>query len=196
MSKNNADGYSSNVTAFWEDGCTGLVKKSYPQTKYDYLFESPGPGCSFLMSHKLFSSIKAQIVKKYETTHLPWLHDWYCYSFARFNDYKWVIDDKSYMFYRQHDLNQVGANSGLQAMLSRGKVILRGDGLKEVLKQANFIEQNSELPIKYLTQGRLGALKLAIISYSLRRKFSHKIFCTFYFLILTIVGMNFEESFE
>ena len=114
-----ADGYSSNVTAFWENGRKALVKKSYHQAKYDYLFESPGPGCSFVLSNKLFTSIKSQIHNSYGKRQLPWLHDWYCYSFARFNNYEWVIDDKSHMLYRQHVSNEVGANSGLKAFLRR-----------------------------------------------------------------------------
>lgn len=190
MCDTNADGYSSNVTAVWENGRKALVKKSYPQARYDYLFESPGPGCSFVMSNKLFTSIKSQIHNSYGNRQLPWLHDWYCYSFARFNNYRWVIDEKSRMLYRQHGSNEVGANSGLKAFLSRVKVVLKGDGLEEVLSQSSFIGQNKMLPIIYLTEGRRGALKLALLSFSLRRKFTHKIYCLFYFLILSLIGIK------
>ena len=194
MGDKNADGYSSNVTAFWKDGREALVKKSYPQVEYDYLFESPGPGCSFVMSNKLFTSIKSQIHNNYGKTQLPWLHDWYCYSFARFNNYKWIIDEKPLMLYRQHGSNEVGANSGLKAFFSRATVMLRGDGLEEVLSQASFIGQNKMLPIIYLKEGRRGALKLALLSFSLRRKFTHKLFCLFYFLILSLIGTKLQGS--
>lgn len=194
MSSKNADGYSSNVTAFWQDGRNVIVKKSYSQTKYDYLFESPGPGCSFVISCKLFSSIKHQIQNSYGKSELPWLHDWYCYSYARFNNFNWVIDDNSYMLYRQHCSNEVGANSGIKAFISRAKVMLRGDGLEEVMSQASFIGQSDLLPIKYLADGRIGALKLALLSFSLRRKFTHKLFCLFYFLILSVIGLKLKGS--
>jgi len=42
--------YSSNVIAFWPDGREALVKKSQPQRKWDYLFESAGPGCTFVLN--------------------------------------------------------------------------------------------------------------------------------------------------
>lgn len=196
MGDNNADGYSSNVTAFWKDGRKALVKKSYPQAEYDYLFESPGPGCSFVMSNKLFSSIKSQIHNNCGNTQLPWLHDWYCYSFARFNNYKWVIDKKPRMLYRQHGLNEVGVNSGLKALLRRFRVVLRGDGLEEVLSQAYFIGQDKMLPIIYLTEGRRGALKLVLLSFSLRRKFTHKVYCLIYFMILSLIGIKFKGTYK
>lgn len=190
MNDTNSDGYSSNVTAFWEDGRKSLIKKSYPQSEYDYLFESPGPGCSFVISRKLFTSIKQQIKNRYGKSPLPWLHDWYCYSYARFNNFNWVIDHNSYMLYRQHCSNEVGANSGIKAFTTRAKTMLRGDGLKEVMSQASFIGQSDLPPIKYLTDGRIGALKLALLSFSLRRKFTHKLFCLFYFLILSVIGLK------
>ena len=43
------------------------------------------------------------------------LHDWLMYAFARSNGYKWFIDPKPSMRYRQHGKNQVGANTGFQA---------------------------------------------------------------------------------
>ena len=48
LADKNTDGYSSNVTAFWPDGREVLIHKSDPQVKWDYLFESPGPGCTLL----------------------------------------------------------------------------------------------------------------------------------------------------
>jgi rhamnosyltransferase len=40
--------YSSDVIAFWPTGKNIYIKKSYPQTRWDYFFESPGPGCTFV----------------------------------------------------------------------------------------------------------------------------------------------------
>ena len=52
------DGYSSNVQAFWEDGRKKIIKKNQPQQKFDHLFESAGPGCTFVMSKKLALSLQ------------------------------------------------------------------------------------------------------------------------------------------
>ena len=47
------DGYSSNVEAFWEDGRKKVLFKNQPQQLYDHLFESAGPGCTFVYTKKL-----------------------------------------------------------------------------------------------------------------------------------------------
>ena len=49
----NCDGFSSNVLAFWPNGKIKLIKKSQPQVKYDYFFESAGPGCSYVIKADL-----------------------------------------------------------------------------------------------------------------------------------------------
>ena len=98
------------------------------------------------------------------------------------------------MLYRQHDLNQVGANSGIKSFLSRAKVMFGGDGLKEVINQAEFIGQTREFPIVQLGNGRVGAFKLACNSLSLRRKFTHKVFCFLFFIALSVIGMKLNRD--
>jgi rhamnosyltransferase len=49
MQIQNATCYSSDVLAFWENGKTALIKKSQDQVSFDYLLESSGPGCTFVM---------------------------------------------------------------------------------------------------------------------------------------------------
>ena len=188
MSFSGCDGYSSNVIAFWESGYKKLIYKSSPQAEYDYLFESPGPGCTFVFTNNLFSNIKKNIEDNHEKLNLLWLHDWYCYSYARSNGYKWVIDPQPSMLYRQHLNNEVGANSGFSSFLNRLKAMFNGTGLRYTLEQAKFIGQEGSPPIQYLHQGRLGCLKLFLISYKLRRRFLHKVFCGLYFLTLAIIG--------
>ena len=58
MQNNSCDAYSSNVEAYWE---TGLTKKNKQITKsrlFDHYFESPGPGCTFILSNKLSKNLK------------------------------------------------------------------------------------------------------------------------------------------
>lgn len=188
MALTSSDGYSSNVTAFWVNGRKTLVKKNHPQTEYDFLFESPGPGCTFVMSNVLFKAIKEAVDKKYTSIDKVWLHDWFCYSLARSSGFKWVIDGNSYMLYRQHGLNEVGANSGFKAFKERFKVMIKGEGLVQVITQAEFLEQTGCRPIKYLNSGRLGAFKLALNAHKLRRKTTHKLFCFLFFILLVIIG--------
>ena len=193
MKKNHADGYSSNVTAFWMSGKTKLVKKSFPQVDFDYLFESPGPGCTFLLSSCLAKSIQAHIVSKTNELQNLWLHDWYCYSFARSNHFCWYIDPKPMMLYRQHSSNEVGANSGWKSFITRLNIIMNGDGFIKVLAQASFIGQNESFPIKLLkSKKRMSMLKLLFISWKCRRRTLHKIMFSIACVIFFIKGCDYD----
>ena len=169
MKATNSDAYSGNVTAFWPDNRQVLIKKDYPQKHYDYLFESAGPGCTFVFNIKLALSIKDILIKKSEKISSLWLHDWFCYSFARHRGFRWHIGSNPLMLYRQHTNNQVGANSGLSAILSRIKVVLSGDAFTKVLTQASFIEQD-EPPINNLkVNSFLSLLSLSLQAFQCRR---------------------------
>ncbi len=126
------DGYSSNVTAFWESGRKILVNKSQPQLKYDYLFESAGPGCTYVLKNALVTAFKEKLYKeKLVQKRLP-RHDWFVYAFSRAAGYKWFIDPKSTMLYRQHVANLEGVNRGLWAILKRLSLIKNGWYRQEV----------------------------------------------------------------
>ncbi|MBL8506497.1 MAG: glycosyltransferase [Methylobacillus glycogenes] len=121
-----AGGVSSNVLAFWPNGREQLLNKAQPQCKYDYLFESAGPGCSFLMKSELAHKIKAVLNNPDSTAYQVTLHDWLCYALARAMGYLWVIDPRSSIRYRQHGNNVVGANVSFQAKFARLKKMRGG----------------------------------------------------------------------
>ncbi|KZK65191.1 glycosyl transferase [Shewanella baltica] len=181
-----SDAYSGNVVAFWPNGKRRLIKKDCEQVEFDYLFESAGPGCSFVLKGKLACEIKNTLNEKLEDINNLWLHDWFCYSFARSNGFKWHIGSEPLMLYRQHDNNQVGASKGVGALISRAKVILNGEGFEKVVQQSKFLGQN-ELPIQLINSGSvLSLLKLASIARNCRRKNSEKILFVFALLLLSI----------
>lgn len=66
LAEGRADGISSNVTAFSEDGTRILIKKDYPQRLVDHLFETPGPGSTFLLT-----SASRVSSRNSSTTHTP-----------------------------------------------------------------------------------------------------------------------------
>lgn len=138
LKSNNSDGYSSNVLAFWKSGVEKLVKKSYPQKKYDFLFESSGPGCTFSLTRYFFFRVK-QFLNSADQELLLKIkyHDWLIYAYARANNYKWVIDPQVTMKYRQHGNNVIGARYGLRSYLYRIKNVLSGDAFK----QSEYIEE-------------------------------------------------------
>jgi rhamnosyltransferase len=193
MNKYEVDGYSSNVTAFWKSGKTKLVEKNFPQVSFDYLFESPGPGCTFVLTCCLAKAIQVHLLSKYDELKELWVHDWYCYSFARFNDFKWHIDSEPMMAYRQHSFNEVGANSGWKGFISRLIVILQGNGFTKVLAQASFVGQNQCKPIQLIkSKKRISMLKLFFISWGCRRQRLHKVMLSLACLIFFIKGCDYD----
>ena len=76
------DGISSNVLAFWPNGQKKIINKSQPMKRYDYLFESAGPGCSFLITPWLFSKTKYHILTS-KIIKEGVMHDWLIYAICR-----------------------------------------------------------------------------------------------------------------
>lgn len=130
----NADGVSSNVIAFWVDGSRHLINKSAPQKKFDFLYESAGPGCSFLIKPALFLQIKALLENTQDINTLPELHDWLIYAVCRAIGKKWHIAEQPLLEYRQHASNVIGAHYGVRAKLKRMRSIRRGWYRTEVQK--------------------------------------------------------------
>lgn len=186
----NADAYSSNVTAFWPDGRQVLLKKSYPQVSFDYLFEAAGPGCTYVLSNALAIEIKLVLSDNVSISAIS-LHDWFFYAFARANRYHWVIDDFSGVFYRQHLFNQVGANVGLKAFIWRFKKLLSGWAFAQSLMIANAVGVHNISFVKnWSPLTRKSMLYLAYHSFSCRRRFVDKLFFAFFCLLLSLIGIN------
>ena len=69
------DGYSSNVEAFWEVGRKKVLVKNQPQQEFDHLFESAGPGCTFVLTKRLALSLQ-EFLKGELFDQLGNYHDW------------------------------------------------------------------------------------------------------------------------
>ena len=144
MFNNNIDAYSSDVIAFWSDGQEKLVKKSYPQKKYDYFFEAAGPGCSYVLKRQSLQQFKNFLIKNWDEVNSIESHDWLIYAFFRSRKMPWYIDSKALMLYRQHESNQVGSNFGLLAYLKRIKMIKDGWYRSEVKNILKIVSANGD----------------------------------------------------
>lgn len=111
--------YSSDVIAFWADGRKSIIKKSYPQKSFDYLYEAAGPGCTYAFSASSFKLIKGFVSQNYEECGKVALHDWLIYAYCREHKQSWFIDNEPRMLYRQHESNQIGTNDNLRAYVKR-----------------------------------------------------------------------------
>ena len=184
LEETNADGYSSNVTAFWLNGKTNLIDKAQPQREFDYMFESAGPGCTFVLTQKLALHLQQFLIQNQQACKDVALHDWFIYAFARTNGYKWVIDKVPHMQYRQHGNNVVGANVGLQAKLTRWKKLRAGWLNTQAILLADIIGYSDSWVIKRLKRNNLIDKLILIINVSkFRRKFIDRLALAASFLV-------------
>ncbi|MGK9064905.1 glycosyltransferase [Stutzerimonas chloritidismutans] len=134
--------YSSNVTAFWPDGRRILLVKSQPQRKLDFLFEAGGPGCSYVLRVADALEFKRFLIENWHAANNVSLHDWLTYAWFRSTDRAWHIDPSSYILYRQHGGNQIGANNGFSGIKSRFKLLASGWYREEVSKISRLVAGN------------------------------------------------------
>ena len=126
MRADGADAYGANCTAFWPDGRRKLLVKSQPQRPFDHLFESAGPGCSFVFSRAMFADLQRWVVARWAPLQDIKVHDWLIYAWGRGHGWRWVIDDASVLLYRQHERNEAGANAGIAGAVPRLLNIAQG----------------------------------------------------------------------
>ncbi len=171
MTEKNATGYSSNFTAFWPAGQSRLVNKAWPQRTCDFLFESAGPGCTYVLHSSLAIPLQELVRVADKNLLRVDYHDWLTYAFARSHNFPWVIDSWSSMKYRQHAHNQIGVNAGWRSFWLRVRKILNSYGFEQSLLIADLV-QASSLPLvqRGLRGGRLGYLWLALQARQCRRK--------------------------
>ena len=179
------DAYSSNVLAFWEDGKEMIINKSSSQARYDYLFEAAGPGCTYVLKKDLAIFLQKFICDNWEDVNKIELHDWFIYAFARENNYKWHIDEKLSMRYRQHTSNQVGANDGLKAKLKRLKKVFSSWYREEIIKIIKVLRLENKYKFsKYiLNKSYLNNLLLLKYSFEFRRNKKEKLFLSLLILL-------------
>ncbi|HWH88330.1 MAG TPA: glycosyltransferase [Pseudomonas sp.] len=184
-----ADAYSSNVIAFWPNGRKRLLDKAQAQVEWDYLFEAAGPGCTYVMNKRLFSAIKASVLSNWDVLQLVSLHDWFFYAYARSHGFKWFIDAVPSMAYRQHEHNQVGANTGFKSILSRYKTINNGWWFGQVKLIAHLVGVDSApFVVSWFSLSRWQLLKLSFNAWRCRRRTRDKILFLLICLITIFVG--------
>ncbi|RON77851.1 glycosyltransferase [Pseudomonas fluorescens] len=171
LRERNVDACSSNVTAFWEDGRTHLLNKAQPQTRWDFLFEAAGPGCTYVLTTSLVRAMKQSMLAQWDRLQSVSLHDWYCYAFARSHGYRWYIDPRPSMDYRQHQNNQVGANTGLSPMIARYKTIHDGWWFTQVALIARLVGRGDDpFVAAWLALRRWQLIRLSFSAWRCRRR--------------------------
>ena len=184
MTNSNVDAFSSNVTAFWPDGKKMLIDKAQDQCKFDFMFESAGPGCTFVLTRKVALHLQGFLIQNQHACKNVALHDWFIYAFARVNGYKWLIDKQPHMDYRQHEKNVVGANVGLNAKITRWNQLRAGWLHTQAILLADIIGYSDSWVIQRLKRNNLiDKCVLSINVTQFRRKFTDSLVLALSFIV-------------
>lgn len=167
MSANRSDGYSSGFIVKRKNNNIKININTI-QTKFDYVFESPGPGCTYVLTSDSVKEFKFFLLEKYETLNNIEFHDWFIYFWYRVNNKNWIIDGESKIDYRQHNNNYFGANIGLSKKIKRFKMMLNGWYINQI-KEMILICRNENLDKDILKIDRLSVSKIFEISKNSRR---------------------------
>lgn len=108
-----ADGYSCNSIAFWPDRHEVRIRKDYPFTRWDYLFESASHGCTYVLTGATARDLQRVVRERARALGKIDFHDWFISAWVRHRGGKWVCDDRFLIRYRQTGRNALGANAGL-----------------------------------------------------------------------------------
>lgn len=178
LREHDAEVVSGSVTAFDAAGHEHLVKKDYPQRRLDWLTESPGPGCSFLMTPG-FVELARGVLDTVPEARSAEFHDSLLYAVGRAHGVRWHIGGEPLLRYRQHDTNVLGANQGargaatrlgmIRAKWHRGQAILHAIAGLAVADGTMRAELDRVLPLLRSTRWR-DRWALARLAPQLRRR--------------------------
>ena len=179
-----AQGFSSSVTAFWPEGTRLLIDKAQPQRRFDYLFGSPGPGCSFVFPREVFVQIQQWVTQNFDQIQGIWVHDWLLYAFVRCRGLRWHIDDQAHMLYRQHGSNEIGVNNGWRAACNRLRHVRSGAYRRDILAIADSVGETSRVVAAVRRLTLLDRLWLILSARSFRRRLSDCAILAFFVLVM------------
>lgn len=133
LRESGADGYSSSVSAEWEDGTKKVLTQSRRKSKYDFLFEGAGQGCTFVLKAYVFDKVRAVCIAYPDASGAMHYHDWLIYLVVRVSGGEWHFDHLPSISYRQHGGNEIGARGGIASVAHRLRLIRNGWFKKQVL---------------------------------------------------------------
>lgn len=143
MREAHADAVSSNVLAFAPDGEGGvtktLIRKDQPQVEWDFLFEAPGAGSTYVFSFGAWK-ILVEHLDRWEAEGVS-VHDWFVYAVLRGAGVTWGIDPRPHVAYRQHSHNVAGAHKGFQATAKRWQLLRTGHYRRQFLLMTEVAER-------------------------------------------------------
>ncbi|CAN7431253.1 glycosyltransferase [Pseudorhodoferax sp. LjRoot39] len=156
------DAISTNVVAFWPDGREQLIRKDQPPGPWNHLFESAGPGCTYVLRWTPAQLLAGEIRAKAAQLPAIGFHDWLIQAWVRSRGYSWWTDPWPSLRYRQHGGNVFGSRSGWQMWHKRWQMVRDGWYREQVLHIARFCDAQS-LPCIVRLQ-RLSAIDRLVLA--------------------------------
>lgn len=124
MRVSDADGYSSNLIAFSDEGrAAWLIKKDAMTQRFDYLFQGASAGCTYVISGRALEVIRSGVSRAGHRLPQSASHDWLIYALCRSAGLRWVFDSCARIAYRQHPTNVYGSQPGLVRVLERLRLL-------------------------------------------------------------------------
>jgi rhamnosyltransferase len=119
--------WSSSVLAFWESpGKTSYIPKHGNASAINFLFESPGPGCTILLRSDVFESLQCFVRAHFTSLLRIEFHDWLIYGFVVKNHGSWFISSRASILYRQHNQNVAGAGMSFAQLRKKLSLVFSG----------------------------------------------------------------------
>ncbi|WP_413683888.1 glycosyltransferase [Prochlorococcus sp. MIT 1011] len=167
---NKYSGYSASVIAFWSNKKKIYIKKDGKQNKFNYLFESAGPGCTYVLPKSTFLLLQEHFRKNINILSNIDFHDWSIYAFVSSQNGYWFIDSNPALYYRQHSSNVFGAKIGINGIVLRLKLLTGKWYRGQVLAIADLVNKNELEIIKLYTRFNfIDKLYLAYYAFNMRR---------------------------
>jgi len=194
LKKEHSSLYFSNLI-LWDEKTNNksIINKSYPQKKYDFLFEGGSAGCTYVFTNDFCIGLK-NVLKK--TDYYQWeyfSHDWFVYFYARANGYKVSIDSNAYITYRIHANNAYGQVNkiSISAIKERLKYIKNGWYFKHIKGFSEFITPESvESKIYHLYAKNYFSRLYVLLRYNFELLRSSKKFIQFFIISLLPIRIN------
>lgn len=188
LKSSGADGFSSDLLSFYEDGRFRKIKKSGRQKTFDYLFQGASAGCTYVLTSRFASEIGERFSSVSALQQLPdrASHDWLIYALCRGVGRDWVMDAVPLVIYRQHQSNVYGAQAGLTGLISRFKLARSGWFFRQSLFLETFLPASPSRQKVFDAIRRLSFLDriwLAINSYQFRRATRDVVLLAIFFLV-------------
>jgi rhamnosyltransferase len=148
-----AGGYSCTTTAFWPEGRTATLRQAMGLTSSDFLFESGGQGCTYVMTGGFYSKVRDFLIRSHETTGSVHYHDWTIYALSRVWSIPWYFDPRPMLKYRQHASNDTGARAsfiGIRRRIERIKGGWYSEQMREIARVSLSAAPNDATLVEWI----------------------------------------------